>query len=495
MSRGVFKVLLTSILCLLMQSSLFSCANATIPSWKDIGREISLGLYLAAKEDLLKLSPQTEWERDRKALALAFVEKRLNEKDWFLNVKEISPSSPYRQAANLLLEEQVIVPESIKGVKRRYSPFMRKFYRLWRIDKRRALRLLLWAPDIPEKRRAVQIAFNRLFYAGEDEMLVGTYKSFKSLQGKVPNLRKLALAYWREGDLKASLRAINKALRRAPRNKELLFWKARILHRMGRLEQSVALLRRVRRGLSNGFYTWYSRVLLGTVEYRGSRCPEEGSYPNPVLYALAESGLIPLGQKVLKENTLNMKHPDLLSNSDIYPYQSLRLSYLQSENGEFCVRYPQPWREMVRAFCELYGLSPEMLYALVKAESAFNRTARSYSNALGLTQVLPSTGRWIQKQRGEGYRLYPNQPFLPFFSLQLGGWYLSYLEGKFNGRWPLVVASYNGGPGRTKRWLRLNPRPSIEEVVVFYPLSQTRKYVKKLFVYQLRYLGASARRE
>ncbi len=470
---------------------LASTATGTMPQWRDIGREISLRLYLAAWKDTCNLAPETPWERDRKALVMAFLEKKLGQKEWYRYLEDIPPSSPYRQPANLLLQEQIIVPESIRGERAPISPFMRKFYSLWRTDERRALRFLDWAPDIPEKRRAVQIAFNRLFYEGRDEMLMATFKRFRTLQGSAANLRKMALAHWREGELKEALAYTNRALRKSPGSKELLFWKARVLQRLGRISESTILLRRVARGIVGGFYPWYSRLLLGRLRFKGNNCRQMEMYPAPVLYALAESGLVKLGQKVLKDNSLNGKHPDLLSSSQLYPYQSLRLSYLHNENGGSCIRYPHPWEETIGEFCNLYGIQEELLYALVRTESTFNRWTRSRSNAQGLTQVLPSTGRWIMKQRREGYRLYQNLPYLPFFALQLGGWYLHYLENEFKGRWPLVVAAYNGGPGRTERWLKSYPNPDLEEVAAFYPLPQTRRYVKKLFYYQLRYLGAS----
>ena len=472
-----------------------STSFARMPEWRDVGREISLELYLAAKEDVQRIEASTPYEKARKALVLALIEKRLGEKGWTENLQEIPRYSPYRQAADLLLEEQIVVPESIKGRRPKPSPFMRKFYSLWRRDKRRALRFLFWSPEIPEKRRAVQIAFNRLFYEGEDSLLIGTYSTFSSLHGSTSNLFKLALAYWRDGDTRRALSTIETALKRSPSNRELLFWKGRLLHRLGRVRAAVSAFRKASKGMGNNFYLWYSRMLLGLIEYRGLSCVEEGTQLDPVLYALAESGLVGLGQKLLKEDTLNLKHPDLLSISQLYPYQSMRLSYLQTENSDTCLRYPSPWKKMVRDFASLYGIPEEMLYALMKTESAFNRRAVSYSNACGLTQVLPSTEKWILSQRGEGYCFYPTKAFIPFFSLQSGGWYLYYLEEEFNNRWPLVVASYNGGPGRTKRWLKREPYPSLEEVVAFYPLSQTRRYVKKLFVYQLHYLGASARSE
>ena len=485
------KVITVSLLFLMPLLMLSSNASGTMPQWRDIGREISLQLYLSAWEDTLNLNPATQWERDRKALVMAFLGKKLRQKGWYRYLNEISDSSPYRQAANLLLQEQVVVPEAIQGEKAPISPFMRKFYSLWRINRSRALRFLSWAPDIPEKRRAVQIAFNRLFYEGEDEMLMAIFKRFGSLKRSTANLRKMALAHWREGELREALGYTNKALKRSPGNRELLFWKARILQRLGRIDASTALLRRVAKGIGGGFYPWYSRMLLGRLRFMGNTCEDRESYPDPVLYAMAESGLTQLGQKVLKEESLSGRHPDLLSSSWLYPYQSLRLSYLQNENGDTCTRYPHPWEEAMREFCDLYGIQEEMLYALIRTESSFNSKTRSYSNAQGLTQVLPSTGRWIMKQKGKSYRLYPNLAFIPFFSLQLGGWYLQYLENQFHGRWPLVVASYNGGPGRTKRWLKRFPHPDLEEVAAFYPLYQTRKYVKRLFYYQLRYLGAS----
>ena len=483
------------LLSLLLFSFAIGNATAEMPQWSDVGREISLGLYLAAKNDAEKIATPTRYERDRKTLVLAFLDKRLKKKEWWRCLEEIPRSSPYRHAADLMLREQVMVPESITGARRRLSPFMRKFYNLWRKDRKRALKLLLWSPDITEKRRAVRIAFNRLFYEGKNDMVIVAFRCFRSLHVSVSNLQKVALAHWREGEMKEALSLLDQALGRSPGNRELLFWKATTLRRLGRLGESVELMRQVAKDMGGGFYPWYSRMLLGLVKFRGERCQGEGAYPDPVLYAMEESGLIMLGRKILKDKVLVLEHPDLLRDSQIYPYQSLRLSYLQSENGEFCVRYPRPWRKLVQKFCGLYGIQREMLYALIHTESTFDRFSCSRSKARGLTQVLPSTGRWIAKQQGRGHRFYPNQGFIPFFSIQFGSWYLHYLDQEFQNQWPLVVASYNGGPGRTRRWLKEYPDPTLEEVAVFYPLAQTRKYVKRLFVYQFRYLGASALRE
>lgn len=109
-----------------------------------------------------------------------------------------------------------------------------------------------------------------------------------------------------------------------------------------------------------------------------------------------------------------------------------------------------------------YGLSPKLVIAVIKAESAFNHRARSPKGALGLMQVLPSTAR--------DYGVYDPANLLQIDeNIRVGTSHLARLMQRFDGDLPLVLAAYNAGEGAVIRsgW-RIPPYP------------ETERYVKKI---------------
>lgn len=97
-------------------------------------------------------------------------------------------------------------------------------------------------------------------------------------------------------------------------------------------------------------------------------------------------------------------------------------------------------------------LPPEILYALVRQESRFRADAVSHLGALGLTQMMPDTGRQVAGWLGEA-DFDPRQLLDPDRSLRYGAAYLNWVLQRYDGRvWP-ALAAYNAGPGPVDRWL------------------------------------------
>lgn len=98
------------------------------------------------------------------------------------------------------------------------------------------------------------------------------------------------------------------------------------------------------------------------------------------------------------------------------------------------------------------GLPPELLLALVRQESRFREDAVSHLGALGLTQMMPDTGRQVAGWLGEA-DFDPPQLLDPYRSLRYGAAYLDWVLERYDGRlWP-ALAAYNAGPGQVDRWL------------------------------------------
>jgi soluble lytic murein transglycosylase-like protein len=108
------------------------------------------------------------------------------------------------------------------------------------------------------------------------------------------------------------------------------------------------------------------------------------------------------------------------------------------------------------------NLAPELVAAVVHAESKFNATARSGSGAIGLMQLVPKTGRWM------GARDLTN----PAQNVAAGAKYLRYLNDRFDGDQQKMIAAYNAGEGNVRRF---NGIP---------PFRETQNYVSSVNGYQ-----------
>jgi soluble lytic murein transglycosylase-like protein len=94
---------------------------------------------------------------------------------------------------------------------------------------------------------------------------------------------------------------------------------------------------------------------------------------------------------------------------------------------------------------------PWLVLAVIDVESGFDNFAVSQAGALGLMQILPSTGEALARRLGLPWR--GSRTLLdPVTNLKLGVAYLHELRERF-GRLPTALAAYNWGPGRIGRWL------------------------------------------
>jgi hypothetical protein len=104
-----------------------------------------------------------------------------------------------------------------------------------------------------------------------------------------------------------------------------------------------------------------------------------------------------------------------------------------------------------------YFLEPELLHAVIQAESAYNPNARSPKGAVGLMQLMPATA--------ERYGVFDRTD--PESNIEGGSRYLRDLLDMFNGDKSLALAGYNAGENAVKRYGYQIP-----------PYRETQNYVK-----------------
>jgi membrane-bound lytic murein transglycosylase D len=120
---------------------------------------------------------------------------------------------------------------------------------------------------------------------------------------------------------------------------------------------------------------------------------------------------------------------------------------------------------------------PLELALLPVIESAYNPMAYSHSNAVGLWQFIPSTGRYFNLRQTNMYDGRRDVTASTTAALD----YLSRLHDMFNGDWLLALAAYNAGEGTVSRAIERNEKLGLPTDYWNLPLPQeTRDYVPKL---------------
>lgn len=176
------------------------------------------------------------------------------------------------------------------------------------------------------------------------------------------------------------------------------------------------------------------------------------------------------GENVAALNALKRSYPD---------YGQTLPEEMPREIWE--VFYPLKWWSNIKEESRRHGLDPYLIAGLIRQETVFEPQARSRANALGLMQLLPSTGQSVARRNSlGGGRITSNDLFNPVLNIQLGTAYVKELMGQF-GRFEFVAAAYNGGPTRARRWVNEFPTAEIEEWVESLPFSETRGYVQGVY--------------
>lgn len=99
------------------------------------------------------------------------------------------------------------------------------------------------------------------------------------------------------------------------------------------------------------------------------------------------------------------------------------------------------------------NIDPDIAFGLVRTESEFKPTAQSHVGAVGLTQLMPATARWMRP----GTQVADLRK--PEINLSIGFRYLSELIEKYDGDKELALLAYNRGPGTVDRVLKRGGDP------------------------------------
>lgn len=159
------------------------------------------------------------------------------------------------------------------------------------------------------------------------------------------------------------------------------------------------------------------------------------------------------------------------------------------------------YQAMVSRYAKRYNLSPGLIYAIMRTESAFNPFAVSNSGALGLMQLVPGTAGVEAHSYITGKAENPTQSLLfnPENNIQYGSAYLHLLHTRHFpsvanpvSRELCVIAAYNGGSGAVLKVFdqnrdaalavinSLSPEQVYERLAQGLPTEENRRYIDKV---------------
>ncbi len=141
-------------------------------------------------------------------------------------------------------------------------------------------------------------------------------------------------------------------------------------------------------------------------------------------------------------------------------------------------RYPLLYKDSIETSAKTYDLDPYMVASVIWVESKFNANAVSGKGAIGLMQIMPDTGEWIAGKLGDA-DFSADDLETPEVSIRYGCWYLNYLDERFSGDTTLMLAAYNGGPGRVEEWLA-DEQFNENGQLVNIPFGETDDFIKRV---------------
>lgn len=154
--------------------------------------------------------------------------------------------------------------------------------------------------------------------------------------------------------------------------------------------------------------------------------------------------------------------------------------------------YPYHYSELVDEWSHQHEIDPMLTLAVIRAESKFNKEARSPKGALGLMQIMPDTGNWIDEQLAvNGVELKQSDLLDPELNIKLGTWYLARLKQQFGNNFNVTLAAYNAGPGNVTRWITEGIWDGTLTNLDDIPFGETRNYLirvnRNFYVYENLY--------
>ena len=163
--------------------------------------------------------------------------------------------------------------------------------------------------------------------------------------------------------------------------------------------------------------------------------------------------------KIIDENSFNGK-------LSFGVYDDITNNFAKAINAykKTLADFPNTYDSIINEASEKYSVPKDLIKAVIKQESNYMPNAVSSKGAIGLMQVMPSTGALLGIEDKELLKD-------PYTNIMTGTKYLSQMLNRYDGRLDLSLSAYNAGPNLVDKLQRI---PNIDE---------TKNYVKNIIGY------------
>lgn len=208
--------------------------------------------------------------------------------------------------------------------------------------------------------------------------------------------------------------------------------------------------------------TGLNREALGELEYAQRMWGDSPQVQATIALAQNRLGNVRAGI-----NGMKRAYPQYLSaGGEALPFEILR------------VIFPLEFWPLLQKYSAARDLDPFLVAALVAQESNFDPKVQSSARAVGLMQVLPSTGRYYA--RVIGIRPFSSRRLIdPDVNVRIGTSIFANTIKRFGGV-HFALAAYNAGDSRVAAWQREKPGLPQDEFIDDIPFPETQNYVKRI---------------
>lgn len=141
--------------------------------------------------------------------------------------------------------------------------------------------------------------------------------------------------------------------------------------------------------------------------------------------------------------------------------------------------YKTNYSEYVYKYSQENEIDPLLTFAIIKAESNFNRNIKSKSGAIGLMQLMESTAIEQAEEVNEEI-IVTESLYNPEINIKIGTKYYSKLIKKYNNNMLLALAAYNAGIGNVDNWLKQGIIKEDGSDIENIPFKETNNYIRKI---------------
>ncbi len=141
--------------------------------------------------------------------------------------------------------------------------------------------------------------------------------------------------------------------------------------------------------------------------------------------------------------------------------------------------YPTKYNDIVLKYSESYGVEPELVFAIIKNESGFNKNAISSIGARGLMQITEETFLWLKPKIQTTTEITYEDMFNPELNIQYGTYLLKLAKNEFESD-RAIYSAYHAGFNITQKWLSDKDYSQDGVVLNTVPYEDTLFYIENV---------------